>query len=29
MTARFTAAIVGCGDIGHAHAQGYLANPEV
>jgi predicted dehydrogenase len=29
MTARYRAAIIGCGDIGHAHAQGYLANPEV
>jgi predicted dehydrogenase len=29
MTARYRAAIVGCGDIGHAHAQGYVANPEV
>jgi UDP-N-acetyl-2-amino-2-deoxyglucuronate dehydrogenase len=29
MTARYQAAIIGCGDIGHAHAQGYLANPEV
>jgi predicted dehydrogenase len=27
--ARYQAAIIGCGDIGHAHAQGYLANPEV
>jgi predicted dehydrogenase len=29
MTGRYRAAIVGCGDIGHAHAQGYVANPEV
>jgi predicted dehydrogenase len=29
MTARYRAAIVGCGDIGHAHAQGYRANPDV
>ena len=29
MTRRYQAAIVGCGDIGHAHAQGYVANPEV
>ena len=29
MTTRYRAAIIGCGDIGHAHAQGYLANPEV
>jgi UDP-N-acetyl-2-amino-2-deoxyglucuronate dehydrogenase len=29
MTARYRAAIIGCGDIGHAHAEGYLANPEV
>lgn len=29
MTARYQAAIIGCGDIGHAHAQGYLANPDV
>ena len=29
MTARYRAAIIGCGDIGHAHAQGYVANPEV
>jgi predicted dehydrogenase len=25
----YRAAIVGCGDIGHAHAQGYLLNPGV
>jgi predicted dehydrogenase len=29
MTSRYQAAIIGCGDIGHAHAQGYVANPEV
>ena len=29
MTARYRAAIIGCGDIGHAHAQGYVANPDV
>jgi UDP-N-acetyl-2-amino-2-deoxyglucuronate dehydrogenase len=29
MSARYRAAIVGCGDIGHAHAQGYVANPDV
>jgi UDP-N-acetylglucosamine 3-dehydrogenase len=29
MSARYRAAVVGCGDIGHAHAQGYVANPEV
>src|SRR5262245_7868197 len=29
VTTRYRAAIIGCGDIGHAHAQGYLANPEV
>jgi predicted dehydrogenase len=29
MSVRYTAAIIGCGDIGHAHAEGYLANPEV
>lgn len=29
MTARYRAAIVGCGDIGHAHAEGYRLNPEV
>jgi UDP-N-acetyl-2-amino-2-deoxyglucuronate dehydrogenase len=29
MTARYRAAIIGCGDIGHAHAEGFLANPEV
>jgi predicted dehydrogenase len=29
MSARYRAAIVGCGDIGHAHAEGFRANPEV
>src|SRR5690348_10305447 len=29
VTARYRAAIVGCGDIGHAHAEGYRANPDV
>ena len=29
MTARYQAAIIGCGDMGHAHAEGYVANPEV
>jgi predicted dehydrogenase len=29
VTARYQAAIIGCGDIGHAHAEGYRTNPEV
>ncbi len=29
MTARYTAAIIGCGDIGHAHAEGYNRNDDV
>ena len=29
MTARYRAAIVGCGDIGHAHAEGFRASPDV
>ena len=29
MSARYTAAIIGGGDIGHAHAEGYALNPEV
>jgi predicted dehydrogenase len=29
VTRTYRAAIIGCGDIGHAHAQGYLLNPEV
>lgn len=29
MSARYQAAIIGCGDIGHAHAEGYRLNPQV
>jgi predicted dehydrogenase len=29
MNTRYQAAIIGCGDIGHAHAEGYVANPAV
>jgi predicted dehydrogenase len=29
MSARYSAAIIGCGDIGHAHADGYRLNEEV
>ena len=29
MSPRYSAAILGCGDIGHAHAEGYRLNPEV
>jgi predicted dehydrogenase len=29
MTARYRAAIIGCGDIGHAHVEGYHLNADV
>lgn len=29
MPSRYSAAIVGCGDIGHAHVAGYRLNPEI
>jgi UDP-N-acetyl-2-amino-2-deoxyglucuronate dehydrogenase len=29
MPSRYSAAVIGCGDIGHAHVAGYRLNPEV